>query len=130
MKTQLTSHTDGNRRLILIFAGWGSDPRLYDHVVMSGWDTMVAWDYTDPSFPAETLDGYDTVYLYAWSMGVFAAGEALDGRRIASAFAVNGTQTPRHEHEGIPEAIYDSTLQALWPVKVSSATNSSASLRT
>lgn len=113
MKTLLTSHAEGNRRLILIFAGWGSDPRLYDHIVVSGWDTMVAWDYTDPSFPAEALDGYGTVYLYAWSMGVFAAGEALDGRRIASAFAVNGTPTPRHDREGIPEAVYDGTLQAL-----------------
>lgn len=113
MKTQLTSHAEGNRRLILIFAGWGSDPRLYDHITAPGWDTMVVWDYTDPSLPAELLDAYGTVYLYAWSMGVFAAGEVLDGKRIASAFAVNGTPTPRDDREGIPAAVYDATLEAM-----------------
>ena len=40
---------EGSRRLLLIFAGWGTDSRQYAHVGRPGYDTLVVWDYRDLS---------------------------------------------------------------------------------
>lgn len=104
---------EGNSRLILIFAGWGSDPVLYEDIQRRGWDTLVVWDYRDPTFPFELLNDYTTVYVYAWSMGVWAAEPVLSRISPTAAFAVNGTASPRSDAEGIPKAVYDGTLETL-----------------
>lgn len=105
--------TLGTRKLILVFAGWGSDPRLYEDIGMPGWDTAVAWDYSSDDFPTELLQSYTTLYVYAWSMGVWAASRVLQGIKPDAAFAINGTETPRDNHYGIPEKIYDGTYDTL-----------------
>ncbi|MDE6792741.1 MAG: DUF452 family protein, partial [Muribaculaceae bacterium] len=63
---------ENNGRLILIFAGWSTDASFYSHIRLSGWDTLVAWDYSDFNFPEKILDGYHTIALFAWSLGVYA----------------------------------------------------------
>ena len=105
--------TGSSRRLILIFAGWGSDPALYKDIRIEGWDTAVVWDYRYLSLDTERLLPYSTIYLYAWSMGVWAASSVNHLLDIDCAFAINGTGTPRHDLTGIPAAIYDGTLDTL-----------------
>ncbi len=113
MRIDFIKKTAGSGRLILIFAGWGSDAKLYSEIDVAGWDTAVVWGYSDLSFPAAELSGYTTIYLYAWSMGVWAASSVTFPFPPDAAFAINGTERPRSDTHGIPEAIYDGTLDGL-----------------
>lgn len=119
MKTQFIHHSDSNRRLILIFAGWSTSPELYSKVSAEGWDILVAYDFSDDDLAdsegarecRRIAADYATVFIAAWSLGVIAAetvmGPAADS--IAAAFAVNGTLRPVSDSEGIPETIFRGT---------------------
>ena len=73
------------------------------------------WDYRDTAFDAKVLDGYTEVRVLGWSMGVWAAGRTLAGLKTAPGkrLAVNGTPFPIHDRTGIPEAVFDGTLDSL-----------------
>lgn len=104
---------EGNDRLILIFGGWSTDSSFYSHIDRDNWDILVASGYSDFSFPLEILNDYKTIVLFAWSMGVYAASSVIPGDKIALAIALNGTENPVSDTEGIPEAIFSGTLQTL-----------------
>lgn len=106
-------HNAGSGNLILIFAGWSTDSSFYSAIEMEGWDIAVVSDYSDFSFPLERLEGYSTIVLFAWSLGVYAAASVLPFDRISIAVAINGTEFPAHDSFGIPETIYDSTASTL-----------------
>lgn len=113
MKLQFISHSPDNHRLILIFAGWGTTPELYVGTTRTGWDTLVAYDFDDFDFPTDIVGQYSTIYLFAWSLGVYAAHRALTDVSITSAFAINGTLTPVSDTEGIPVDIFSATAATL-----------------
>ncbi|MDE5796354.1 MAG: DUF452 family protein [Muribaculaceae bacterium] len=113
MKLQFISHSPDNHRLILIFAGWGTTPELYTGSTRAGWDTLVAYDFDDFDFPADIAGQYSTIYLFAWSLGVYAAHRALTDVNITAAFAINGTLTPVSDTEGIPVDIFTATAATL-----------------
>lgn len=113
MKLQFISHSPDNHRLILIFAGWGTAPELYAGSTRAGWDTLVAYDFDDFDFPADIAGQYSTIYLFAWSLGVYAAHRALTEVNITAAFAINGTLTPVSDTEGIPVEIFSATANTL-----------------
>lgn len=113
MKTELIASTPGTNRLILIFAGWNTDPKLYQHISIKGWDTMVAYDFDGSSFPDELLSPYSTIYLFAWSLGVAAAGRFLNQSRITRRIAVNGTPYPVSDSLGIPADTFNATEATL-----------------
>lgn len=113
MKLEFISRSENNDRLILIFAGWGSDPRMYANAVRQGWDTLVAYDFDDFSFPTDILNSYSTIYLFAWSLGVFAAQRSIPANKVTGAFAINGTTNPVSPEYGIPENVFFSTLNTL-----------------
>lgn len=118
MKQQFTHRSDGNTALLLLFTGWGMDAAQLGHVRLAGHDTMVVWDYRTPDFDAADLAGYADIYLFAWSMGVYAADEALAALShlpITLKVAVNGTLTPVDDECGIPESIYRGTRDGLCP---------------
>lgn len=113
MKQTFLHKGNNNGRLILIFAGWGSDMSLYKQIEMPGWDVMLCWDYNDFHCDETTIAQYHTIYLYAWSLGVFVAEHALKNISPTLAVAVNGTLNPVSDDEGIPQAIYHGTMNAL-----------------
>ena len=113
MKTEFTVKREGNTRLILIFAGWGSNANLYKNIEVPGWDTLVSFDYDGKPFPEELLAGYTTIYLFAWSLGVAASVMFLDNSVITKRIAINGTTTPVSDNYGIPVAIFNGTEQTL-----------------
>lgn len=113
MKQTFLSEGESNQKLILLFAGWASDEKLYEHICVDGWDVMLCSDYDDFGFDRSLLDGYHTIYVYAWSLGVFVAERVLQGVNITFSVAVNGTPTPVSDSEGIPEAVYFGTLHGL-----------------
>lgn len=117
MKTRIIFSQPGNKRLILIFAGWSTTPTFYRDLHSEGWDIAVVWDYTSLDFDSSIINEYSTIFIIAWSMGVAAAAHAaattLPPQRISAAFAVNGTLHPSSDSFGIPEKIYESTRATL-----------------
>lgn len=111
MKHRFIHHLPGNDRLILIFAGWATDAATYADVYIDGWDTLVCYDYSDGlTFDTDILNPYTSIYLYAWSLGVYAASVAMRHKHVTAAFAINGTRTPVDNITGIPVNIYEGTM--------------------
>ena len=114
MNFELLRKSAGTTRLILIVAGWASDAASYRHVNMPGWDVAVLWGIDAVVPDLSCLKQYRTVYLYAWSLGVFVADRLLAGAiDITSAFAINGTTLPYSDDCGIPTHIFDGTARGL-----------------
>lgn len=104
---------EGNDRLILIFAGWSTGASFYSGIDRQGWDVAVASGYSDLAFDTDALKCYATVYVFAWSLGVWAAGRVLPKSMVTHAVAVNGTPYPCHDTLGIPQAIFHGTMENL-----------------
>ncbi len=105
---------DGNPRLLLIFLGWGADGKMLEGVTKAGYDILAVWDYRDEVFPSHLVADYAEICVLAWSFGV------MEANRIAASFgnlsrcvAVNGTNSPVDDHNGIPTAIFEGTLANL-----------------
>ena len=109
MKIDFLCRDDNNTRLILIYAGWSAGPSIAADVRMEGWDVAVVHDFTDLCLDVSFLQGYYTVYLFAWSLGVYAASVTLPPDRVTAAFAINGTLSPVDDSHGIPAAVFRAT---------------------
>ena len=109
MRQVFTHKNPRNRRLLLVFTGWSSDERFFAGFAPEGWDVMVCSDYETLDFDSRLIDGYSTVYLFAWSLGVAAVAASLPEGKIAAAVAVNGTLWPADDMRGIPESIFKAT---------------------
>lgn len=110
---QLFLKREGNPNLLLFFAGWGADEHLFDRPVPPGYDYLLCFDYRTPHFDTTLLGNYQSIRLLAWSMGVWAATRALSGLQLPyqMKLAVNGTSCPIDDCQGIPEAIFQGTLE-------------------
>lgn len=106
-------HNEASGRLILIFAGWGSDASTFADVSMPGWDVAVVSGLDGSAPDLSALDRYATVYLYAWSLGVWSAGRLANSLNPTKAFAINGTPFPYDDAKGIPQAVFEGTARAL-----------------
>lgn len=109
MKIEFISGGAGTR-LILIFAGWSTDPGFYRKCVVEGWDTAVVYDYRTLQIPA-IPSHYSTIYLFAYSIGVWAA--SLSKIETAANIAICGTPYPCSDAYGIPSAIFRGTATQL-----------------
>ncbi|MCM1137745.1 MAG: DUF452 family protein [Muribaculum sp.] len=126
MKAHLTSTdtTSYSPRLILLFTGWSMDFRPFEQLRPKGYDLCVVWDYRDSriSLPdressfEEMLGNYIEIAVVAWSFGVPAASNFISEHQhlpITAKIAINGTQHPIDDELGIPEQIFDGTLEGL-----------------
>ncbi len=117
MKQEFITRHSGNRRLILIFLGWGMTDAVLNSVErLDGYDIMAVWDYRDESFDAEIINSYREIFVFAWSFGVFMAARTLarnSSLPVALKVAINGTLNPVHDTLGIPSAIFHGTLAGL-----------------
>ena len=104
-----------NRKLILIFAGWGMSPAPFSNIRLAGHDIAVIWDYCDTALDIKALSGYTDIYLFAWSFGVYMASQVLASTGLTPTVkvAVNGTLRPIDDTEGIPSQIFRGTLENL-----------------
>ena len=114
MKLQLIQH-NASPRLLLIFAGWGMDPRPFSQLKVEDYDIAIVWDYTDEDLDTTILKEYSEVVILAWSMGVFEASRVLPTLQlpVTLTIAVNGTMTPVNNTTGIPVNIFNATLSTL-----------------
>lgn len=97
-------------RLILIFTGWSTDARYYIDCVADGWDTAVVSGYSDLTMPPLPQE-YSTVYIFAYSLGVWAAEYC--NVPAAARIAICGTPFPVSDDYGIPEAVFIGTADGL-----------------
>ncbi len=111
MKTKFYNHQ--GEHLILYFAGWGMPPDAVNHLILpENHDLLICYDYQDLNLDFD-FSAYRHIRLVAWSMGVWAAERALQGIRLKSATAVNGTGLPCDDNFGIPCAVFKGTLENL-----------------
>ncbi|HGK6038345.1 TPA: pimeloyl-ACP methyl esterase BioG family protein [Neisseria meningitidis] len=111
MKTKFYNHQ--GEHLILYFAGWGTPPDAVNHLILpENHDLLICYDYQDLNLDFD-FSAYRHIRLVAWSMGVWAAERALQGIRLKSATAVNGTGLPCDDNFGIPCAVFKGTLENL-----------------
>lgn len=97
-------------RLILIFAGWSTDTEFYAGCIADGWDTAVVSDYRDMT-PPQIPSQYTTVYIFAYSLGVWAA--ARSNIPAAARVAIFGTPRPVSDDFGIPPSTFTGTANGL-----------------
>ena len=102
----------GHKHLVLFFNGWSAPPALFRHLELpTHSDCWLVYDYRQLSFshlPVE-LATYDSIQVYAWSLGVWVASQVLPkwgDLPITKAIAINGTPAPLSRTEGIPEAAF------------------------
>jgi malonyl-CoA O-methyltransferase/biotin synthesis protein BioG len=109
---------NNRRELLLFFSGWGMDARPTAHLNAGRFDVCTCFDYnTLDTEEATRWTRYDRVTLAAWSMGVWAAEQVLEGINIpvALSVAINGTPKPVDDALGIPVATAQATLDGLTP---------------
>lgn len=103
-------------RLLLYFNGWAMNAAAVDHLITEeNQDVLIVEDYREDAF-AFDFSPYKEVVLLAWSMGVWAA-EHLYNKGIlpplTQAVAIAGTPQQRNNEYGIPEELFDATLEHL-----------------
>ena len=120
MRHAFLRHHPSSTGMLLFFSGWGSEPCMFSNGIegSAAYDILMLWDYRDMDFDLGILNGYNEVRVLAWSMGVWAAGQVLsrpglNGCANGMRLAVNGTPFPIHDRMGIPEAVFDGTLDSL-----------------
>lgn len=117
MILEQTSHSNHNKRLALIFAGWGMDARPFTAISRQGYDSAVAHSYhTHTSQLPEWINHYEEICVIAWSYGVCMAEKWIQAHPqlpVTLKIAVNGTPTPVDDLTGIPRPIYEGTLRGL-----------------
>lgn len=119
MKQQFVIRS-GAGSITLLFAGWGMDCKPFERYRPQDSDFMVCYDYTDLDFDASLINGYESVRIVGWSLGVWAAGAVAD-KILPRTFgiAINGTAWPLDEKRGIPPAVFYGTLRGLSPQSLS-----------
>ncbi|MDD3014766.1 MAG: DUF452 family protein [Candidatus Gastranaerophilales bacterium] len=110
MKTYLINNNSKN--LILFFNGWSMDENHLLRLKSPGYDVLICSDYQDISpLYNDKFDSYTDIIIIAWSMGVFAANKLRKYlNNVSLSIAINGTLSPIDDRYGIPETIFDATL--------------------
>ena len=102
--------------LTLFFAGWGMDASPFRYT-KSKHDLCICYDYrTLEGFHPELFKGYKQIRLVGWSMGVWIATQVISLHTmlpLSETIAINGTLYPVNDELGIPEAIFNGTLNGL-----------------
>ncbi|MGL4410550.1 MAG: pimeloyl-ACP methyl esterase BioG family protein [Bacteroidales bacterium] len=104
-----------NQGVILFFAGWGVDYRPFSHWNFPGYDILICYNYSSLEFNRSLVKEYKEVVLVAWSFGVWVASRCLKDSDIkfAHTMAINGTVQAIDDNNGIPNPIFDGTLNRL-----------------
>ncbi|MDR0384850.1 MAG: DUF452 family protein [Prevotellaceae bacterium] len=103
-----------NSELLLLFNGWGFDPKIFSETDIPLHDIVSVYDYSDikpEQFEFTRL--YAKVKIVAWSYGVFVADFYSESiHNVTKAIAVNGSTTPIDDDKGIPVKIFRATMES------------------
>lgn len=121
MKSHTLISNNKNEKLIVFFSGWSMDYNQVSHLISESYDVIVFYDYKNIEFNYESFFSitkkYNSVYLIAWSMGVYISNIILKNNSdlFTNTIAINGTLVPIDDKYGIPERVYDSTIKNFLP---------------
>lgn len=107
---------DGSPRLIMLFAGWAADSKLFAGLDAEGYDLLAVWDYSDETLDIKIVNKYSEICVLAWSYGVYFASRLMERNAhlpFTARIAVNGTMHPVDMSYGISPEMFASTLNAL-----------------
>lgn len=100
-----------NPNIIVFFSGWGSSGNINTKQDYSNFDILIIYDYRTFEQIDFNFSQYQKKYLIAWSMGVFVCNKYYETfKNFDKLIAINGTQKPIDDNYGIPEAIYNLTV--------------------
>jgi len=104
-------HKNNNSACIIFCNGWGMDNNAVKHLDAENYDVCTIHDYLGTVNESEFMQ-YTQVYLIAWSMGVWAAMEMFAHSKITfeKTIAINGTGKPMDNTYGIPQSVFEGTL--------------------
>ena len=105
----------GSKSIALFFAGWGMDATPFRNMAIDC-DMAVVWDYSNLEIDLSILREYQSIYLFAWSFGIFAATAFMHRNPqlpIVFKMAINGTQFPIDDSRGIPHNLFCATRDNL-----------------
>lgn len=101
-----------NKKLILFFNGWGMDDRAISHIPSNNFDVIMLNEYTDMQLDPSIIINYESIYIVAWSLGVWVANAWLQKNVITptKTIAINGTLLPIHSDCGIAPDAFQGTI--------------------
>lgn len=104
-------------KLIIFFNGWSLDENIVKHLSTADFDVLMFNDYSNLEIDEETIskiNSYAEINIVAWSFGVWACGNVINNfNNLKNVIANNGTLIPIDNNLGIPEKIFNLTLQHL-----------------
>ncbi|MFA8300855.1 MAG: pimeloyl-ACP methyl esterase BioG family protein [Hyphomicrobiales bacterium] len=106
----------GNDRLLILFSGWGMNPSIISFQPDESYDYCIVHSYQSCDLDLDIdFTQYDEVSLIAWSFGVLMAEVCFANSDLvfSNTIAINGTAFPVHDSYGIPNVIFDKTLEGL-----------------
>jgi len=109
-------HQRRNKCLIIFCNGWGMDANPFLPLGTRNYDVLMLFDYYDLTIdenPEFLFQCYQRTYLVSWSMGVWVGQQIFQpwSHCLQGAIAINGTLCPVDDQFGIPEQLYDATLE-------------------
>ena len=110
-------HQQNNPDCLLFMAGWGMGPEPFQHMAAGPLDVIMVYDYrhlADLDLRSQ-LSPDSRLHLLAWSMGVWAAGSLLQNYTFSSATAIGGTCRPIDDTFGIPDRVFEQTIDDFSP---------------
>jgi biotin synthesis protein BioG len=110
--------TQKNENLIVFFSGFMMDPEIFDFLDRVGHDIFFIYDYRDFDIDNtifEDVESYFKVDLISFSLGVSIAPHIMKNlsKDFSDSIAINGTLKPIDNYFGIPEKIFQGTLDNL-----------------
>jgi hypothetical protein len=105
----------GNKRLILLMLGWGATPNAVHQLPFpEGYDVLCCYDHRQLTpLRAEDCAGYERIYLFAWSFGVWVAEQSCQKLPLHKAIAINGTPYPASQQYGLRLKVLQRTIRSV-----------------
>ena len=115
MKQVWLIQSPGNRRLILFMLGWGATPNAVQRLPFpEGYDVLCCYDHRQlVPLAAEDFAGYERIYLFAWSFGVWVAEQSCQALPLHKAIAINGTPYPASPQYGLRLKVLLRTIRSV-----------------
>lgn len=115
MKQSWLNQEPGNSRLILFMLGWGATPNAVMQLpIPAGYDVVCYYDHRslEPLQP-DNFARYESIYLFAWSFGVWVAEQTCQQLPLHKAIAINGTPYPASQQYGLRLKVLQRTIRSV-----------------
>ena len=105
----------GHRHLILFMLGWGATPNAVHQLPFpEGYDVLCCFDHRKlRPLNAADFAGYERIYLFAWSFGVWVAEQSCQELLLHKAIAINGTPYPASPQYGLRLKVLQRTIRSV-----------------